>query len=283
MARIRTVKPEMPQDAKLARVSREARYHFVLLLTVADDEGFFRANPRGLLGQLYPHDPDVSEQEVERLNAALAGIGLMEFCDTPDGALGRVRNWKKHQRIDRPSKSHLGVAFAQYSRDPREGVATGVLSPESLVQSLDHDADDTEVAAALGVREPELTAMYLCISANNAVTERWGESTKPYTQGSAAALYSALQESGVPADIARRSIYRQCRESPAIQPPGHINYFRKGILADWDAEQVKVAAAATPIRPPSLEETQRSPPRKGGGVAARTFANGVAALSSLPD
>lgn len=145
MARIRSIKPEMPQDAALASVSRGARYTFVLLLTQCDDAGFFRANMRILLGQLYPHDLTISENQLAAELDELAPF--IELRDGADGPVGHVRNWKKHQKIDRPTKSFLEPLFAKASprvrvvvasdarecrEDDARGQRIGVLSPESL-------------------------------------------------------------------------------------------------------------------------------------------------------
>lgn len=135
MARIRSIKPEIASDARLARVSRGTRYHFVLLWTVCDDAGFFRAGPRQLLGQLYPHDSDVNEAEVSAMTAQLADLGLIAVHVTADGPIGCVTNWLKHQIIDRPSKSHLRECVSNGSRAARDTPSEGVLSPESRVLS----------------------------------------------------------------------------------------------------------------------------------------------------
>jgi hypothetical protein len=137
VARIRSVKPETARDAKLARVSRNARYTFILLWTQADDEGYFGATPRALLGDLYPHDNDITEEKLIGELEELRVIGVLQCFDTPDGVLGRVSNFKKHQKIDHPSKSYL----ATLSRGPREVFGKGVLSPESIVLSQEQDKD----------------------------------------------------------------------------------------------------------------------------------------------
>ena len=140
MARIRTIKPETPRDAKLARLPREARYTFWMLITQADDEGFFPANPRTLLGLIYPHDTDISERMLSSELDALRGVGRLESFDTEDGPIGRIVNFKKHQKIDHPSKSYL----ASLSRTPRETFAPVVLSldlvPVPVVLSPREDA-----------------------------------------------------------------------------------------------------------------------------------------------
>ena len=58
MARIRTIKPEFPQSESMGRVSREARYCFIMLWTLADDSGRLRGNSRMLASLLYPYDDD---------------------------------------------------------------------------------------------------------------------------------------------------------------------------------------------------------------------------------
>ena len=144
MARIRSIKPEITQDAKLASVSRDTRYHFVLLWTVADDEGYFRASPRLLLGQLYPHDGDVNEALVSGMNASLAKLGLLDIRASADGPIGWLVNWTKHQKIDRPSKSYLRETFASITRESPESIDAGVLSPESRVLKGEPPRDTRE-------------------------------------------------------------------------------------------------------------------------------------------
>lgn len=145
MARIRTVHPQTAQDRKLASVSRDARYTFVLTWTIADDEGFFRAEPRQLLGQLYPFDNQLDGSHLEAWLSELVSIGVLRWRFTRDGArVGQVVNWPKYQRIDRPSKSFLASqleGLAEGSRDCGEGEARvqrlESLSPESRVLSLE--------------------------------------------------------------------------------------------------------------------------------------------------
>ncbi len=124
MPRIRSLKPEVARDAKLAKVSRESRYTFLLLLTQADDAGYFIATPRTLLGALYPHDPDVTERTLTKELDSLLALGLLRCFDSEDGVIGQIAKFTNHQKIDHPSTSHL----ARASRTPRESFAKGVLS-----------------------------------------------------------------------------------------------------------------------------------------------------------
>ena len=108
MARIRTIKPELPHDRKLAGVSRDARLTFIYTLTIADDDGLFRAEPRELLGALFPLDQDVTDSTLERWFAELIAIGVLRWRRTRDGSrVGEVVNWSRHQVVKNRSKPYL--------------------------------------------------------------------------------------------------------------------------------------------------------------------------------
>lgn len=108
MARIRTIKPEFPQSESMGRISREARLTFILLWTAADDEGRLRAGSGALAASLFPYDADapvhigVWLDELEREGC----IRRYRYADAPYLS---IRNWLKHQKIDRPTRSRLPV------------------------------------------------------------------------------------------------------------------------------------------------------------------------------
>ena len=116
MPRIRTLKPELASDVKLARVSRDARYTFVLLITQADDEGLVAAAHRQLLGSLYPHDDDVTVPMLLAWVEELDTIGAVRWRSTTDGApVLELVNWSKHQRVDNKGKSHLAANLEPFA------------------------------------------------------------------------------------------------------------------------------------------------------------------------
>lgn len=59
--RIRTLKPELWQNEKVGDLSHGARLLFVGLITMADDEGRFRARPSVILGHVFPYDVEAHE------------------------------------------------------------------------------------------------------------------------------------------------------------------------------------------------------------------------------
>lgn len=161
--------PDFPSDKKLAAVDRDARLTFLTCVCIADDAGLFRAEPRQLMGALFPFDTDVDEVQLEAWLSALIAIGVLRWRTTREGMrVGEVVNWKKRQKIDRPSKSFLDaelLPLATEARAPRvlpidDARASGeasaspsrpesrVLSPESRVLSPESMALRARLPAA---------------------------------------------------------------------------------------------------------------------------------------
>lgn len=103
MARIRTIKPELPEDETLGACTRDARLLFILLWTRCDDHGRFRAAP-ALLRSLFPYDEDVTAQMVGEWLTELAESGRVELYEIESQKYGVIVNWTKHQRIDNAGK-----------------------------------------------------------------------------------------------------------------------------------------------------------------------------------
>jgi hypothetical protein len=105
MARIRSIKPELPLDETLGRCSRDARLLFILLWTVADDHGRFRASPELLRGQLFPYDADVDDDMVAKWFKELEDCGRVQSYEERSQRYAVVTNWAKHQRVDNARRS----------------------------------------------------------------------------------------------------------------------------------------------------------------------------------
>lgn len=170
VARIRSIKPETATDRKLATVTRDARYTFVLLISQADDDGLVRAEPRQLLGNLYPYDPDVTTDLLEDWLSELVSIGTIRFRETVDCVrVVQIVHWKKHQVIKNRSKPFILTQLADdqetlpglYGETTNNGstpdggaggAESRVLSPESRV--LSWPAAFAKILAAIGDFEP---------------------------------------------------------------------------------------------------------------------------------
>jgi hypothetical protein len=109
--RIRTLKPEMWADEKIGALTRDARLLFVGLITMADDEGRFRALPSGILGHVFPYDEDASRR-LEKWMRELETQGLVLRYEADGFTYGSLNGWGRHQKINRPTASSLPAPWS---------------------------------------------------------------------------------------------------------------------------------------------------------------------------
>lgn len=102
--RIRTLKPEFWKHFRMAQLPAETRLLAIGLLNYADDEGYFRAHPSLIRGELMPYTEKSSH--IPKMLEALQGIGFLTLYITHQGEpMGHVTNFLEHQRINRPTAS----------------------------------------------------------------------------------------------------------------------------------------------------------------------------------
>lgn len=106
MARIRSIKPELPQSESMGRVSREARLCFILLWTLADDAGRLRGNARMLASLLYPYDDD-AKKHIDKWLVDLHEQGCITRYTIGGDQYIQINAWLTHQKIDKPSPSKI--------------------------------------------------------------------------------------------------------------------------------------------------------------------------------
>lgn len=105
--RIRTIKPDLWHDEKVGQLDRDERLFFVALITLADDDGRFRALPAAILGHAYPYDEDVNASQIRTWLAYLDHAGLITLYEHDGVTYGAIPTWHDHQRINRPTPSTL--------------------------------------------------------------------------------------------------------------------------------------------------------------------------------
>jgi hypothetical protein len=151
--RIRTVKPEFWQSEGIGSLSREVRTLAIGLLNVADDEGYFRAHPGVIAGQLFPYDADGLDFVAKAL-LKLAEIDWVEL--DVQSELGRVAKFTDHQRINRPTPSTLKGKWGVVNASLK---AHGVLTESSLPEGKGREGKGKErkgaVAAAPDGEPPD--------------------------------------------------------------------------------------------------------------------------------
>lgn len=104
--RIRTIKPELWQDERVGKLSRDARLLLVALVTMADDEGRIRALPAAIIGHAYAYDRDAPRKLPAWIAEIVASGQIVEYEDSGVPYLA-FRHWKRHQRINRATASTL--------------------------------------------------------------------------------------------------------------------------------------------------------------------------------
>jgi hypothetical protein len=124
MSRIRTIKPEFWSHPIIGRLEDGVKTLALALLNFADDEGYFLADPILIRNFARPFDEDSTN--TRHYLDVLSNIGWIEVKNGSDhGQIGRVVNFKKHQKIDRPSASKIMIYFD--STNPRRILSDGSL------------------------------------------------------------------------------------------------------------------------------------------------------------
>jgi hypothetical protein len=144
MARIRSIKPQAFTSESLATRSVAARWTFAGLWTYCDDDGYGKADPRLIKGQLWPLDDDVTSKDVAGYLDELADASDPLICryEVEGRAYLHVLSWE-HQSIQKKTKSRLPPCPlhqpTEPPRDPYEGL------PPNLRESYGSPTgDDTE-------------------------------------------------------------------------------------------------------------------------------------------
>lgn len=124
MARIRSIKPEFWTDEILVQLPYEARLLFIGLWNFADDYGAIPDSPERIRLQVMPADHDA---DVDGFVDLLVVVGLLDRYRNPDGLQYlQIRNWAKHQKVDKPSQirtSREGSRKVSIPFSERQGLA----------------------------------------------------------------------------------------------------------------------------------------------------------------
>lgn len=113
MARIRTIKPTFWESQQLGQLDTFARFTFIGLISLADDEGRGIADVRFLLGRLHPFSSDVDSKDLDKALATLAevpetgGAPLVVLYEYAAGRYYWLPSFDRHQYIPRKSDSKL--------------------------------------------------------------------------------------------------------------------------------------------------------------------------------
>lgn len=131
MPRKRMIDPEFWSDEEIGKWSHEARLFYIGLWNFSDDVGRFKAHPQLLKSQIFPYD---TKFNIEKLKKELND--KVQWYSVNDLQYGYLRNFNKHQRIDKPSDSKLPTPppFQDGSAN-----APGTLPPNIREEKLSKD------------------------------------------------------------------------------------------------------------------------------------------------
>lgn len=122
MARKRMLSPDIWESESFSLLSDQAKIVFIGLISLADDDGRGKANPAFIKSTLFPYDEKRRVADVKSALSEIARCMSTQFYSVDGNDYYFMKNWKKWQKIDKPSKSKLPAP-------PDSGV--GALYPES--------------------------------------------------------------------------------------------------------------------------------------------------------
>lgn len=105
--RIRTLKPEVLDDEKVAALSDAAFRLFIGAILLADDYGNLRASNRFFLGKIWWARTEVTETNVALAVTEVEASGLLDRYQVRRQFYAHVAGWKKHQRMDNAGKPQV--------------------------------------------------------------------------------------------------------------------------------------------------------------------------------
>lgn len=228
MSRIRTIKPEILEDAITAGLSDMAFRLFVSVIVLADDYGRLRAEPGWLMGQIYwARSATISVETF--LEAMRELTRLVNWYEVNGQRYAEIRNWAKHQRVDKPGKPRIPTPSEpalESSRESRESVANVSGDPrESLAPDL----------GSRTIGPPTVTVV-----ANATSGTVTGAESEPETKPRPRRLGSRLAPDWTPS----AETVAWARDAGFADPLRHLAEFRdywvaqpgaRGTKADWDA------------------------------------------------
>lgn len=148
--RIRSIKPEILEDEKVAFLDHLAYRLFVGTWLVADDYGNLRADPGYLRGQIVWASRE-SREDVAKALDTLVEVSLLVRYSVRGQVYLHIKNWDRHQKVDKPGKPRMpGPADnddsairedTNHSRGSREGLARARRNPETDLRPPTSDQD----------------------------------------------------------------------------------------------------------------------------------------------
>lgn len=122
MARNRMIKPDFWDDEKLALISKPSRLVFIGMWNFSDDYGVVKGNSIWLKNHIFPYENN-SMKDFNGWIDELKNKGLIFLFQQSDENYFYIKNFTKHQTINRPSKQrnpeppHYIIEYSRHTHD----------------------------------------------------------------------------------------------------------------------------------------------------------------------
>ena len=105
MARQRMINPNIWQSEDFSKLSTLAKLVFIGMFSLADDEGKGRAKPVYLKSVIFPYDDGMRLTDIEKALSEIGSNMSVTFYASNGNQYYRMDNWKKWQKVEKPSES----------------------------------------------------------------------------------------------------------------------------------------------------------------------------------
>lgn len=256
MARIRSIKPELHSSRSLASCSRDARWVFVGLFTLADDEGRLHDLPKQIAGALFPHEDDVTASMVAGWIDELVQADCVRRYEIDGRRYLHLPGWRDHQKISKATPSRIPDPPANPPGNPgQSGETHGELGSLKLeVRSLNGHAASNGKDDSAGIT-PKLTSLPAgrdrCLESYEEHFELiWRDYPRKMKKPVALRAYIATRRRGAdPAELAMA--VKHFAEAMSPRAPANISHGSTFFGPDelWTDYVDGVPAGDSPLRP----------------------------------
>jgi len=173
--RNRIIKPDFWADEKIGKLSSSEKLFYIGLWNFCDDIGIIRANKAYLKSNIFPYDEKITVKKVSSLCNALLENGFILIKNHNKESFFLVKNFLKHQKIDRPSAFRFiegtersNVLDLFVSSSPRDILATYSLPNVNVnvndnVKDNGRDFDFDKIYAAYPRHEGKKKGFEICM------------------------------------------------------------------------------------------------------------------------
>lgn len=137
--RIRTIKPELLENARTGRLDDEAWRLYVSMLLLADDYGNLYGDPNRIGGSVFWNGPP---RNVRETLARLSRVGLVLEYEVSGQPYVAILGWAQHQRVDKPGKPRVPAPIQALAQLPAVIRETPAKVPGNLAPDIRETRDD---------------------------------------------------------------------------------------------------------------------------------------------